>query len=222
MRRPPWRSLDLSSLDEAGRGAPGADSWPGSRAAFDLGAPPLLRFTADPAGRGSARFILTSHHILMDGWSLPILMQELLTLYAHRGDDAALPRVTPYRDIWPGSPRRTARLRLAAWRRHWRGLRSRPGWRRSACRRGRAAELISLDLSEPLTAGLTAWRAAGADGQHRLCRPAGAILLGRLTGRRGCGVWRHGSGRPPEIAGIETMVGLFINTLPLRAEAAAG
>ena len=42
--------------------------------------------------------MLTSHHILLDGWSTSILVQELLTLYAQKGNAAALPRVTPYRD----------------------------------------------------------------------------------------------------------------------------
>ena len=42
--------------------------------------------------------MLTNHHLLMDGWSMPVLVRELLTLYAQQGDAGALPRVTPYRD----------------------------------------------------------------------------------------------------------------------------
>ena len=42
--------------------------------------------------------MLTNHHILLDGWSMPVLMRELLTLYAHGGDAGVLPRVTPYRN----------------------------------------------------------------------------------------------------------------------------
>ena len=45
---------------------------------------------------------------------------------------------------------------------------------------------------------------------------AWAILLGRLTGREDVVFGVTVAGRPPEIAGIERMVGLFINTLPLR------
>ena len=45
---------------------------------------------------------------------------------------------------------------------------------------------------------------------------AWAILLGRLTGRDDVVFGVTVAGRPPEIAGIEHMVGLFINTLPLR------
>ena len=51
----------------------------------------------------------------MDGWSVPVLVQELLTLYARRGDGRALPRVTPYRDYlaWIAAQDRTAAV--AAW-----------------------------------------------------------------------------------------------------------
>ena len=51
----------------------------------------------------------------MDGWSVPVLVQELLTLYARRGDGGALPRVTPYRDYlaWIAAQDRGAAV--AAW-----------------------------------------------------------------------------------------------------------
>src|SRR6478735_7698602 len=86
----PWRCIDLSSLDEAGREE---------------------RLAAD-----RHRLVLTNHHIVMDGWSMPVLVRELLTLYAHRADAAALPRVTPYRDYlaWAAAQDRTGAL--AAWR----------------------------------------------------------------------------------------------------------
>ena len=66
--------------------------------------------------------MLTHHHILMDGWSAPLLVQELLTLYAHKGDAAALPRVTPYRDYlaWIAGQDRDAAM--AAWREALAGL----------------------------------------------------------------------------------------------------
>ena len=49
----------------------------------------------------------------MDGWSMPVLVRELLTLYAHQGDAAVLPRVTPYRDYlaWLAAQDRAARAR---------------------------------------------------------------------------------------------------------------
>ena len=79
-----------------------------------------------------------------------------------------------------------------------------------------APEQITLSLSESLTTALT--RQARAQGLtlNTLMQAAWAILLGRLTGRDDVVFGITVAGRPPEIAGIESMVGLFINTLPLR------
>ena len=83
---------------------------------------------------------------LMDGWSLPVLVQELLTLYAHKGDVRALPRVTPYRDYlaWLAAQDRVAAT--AAWREalagleqaHPAGARTEPGRVRDHAREDRA------------------------------------------------------------------------------------
>ena len=82
---------------------------------FDVATAPLLRFTLIRLGADRHRLLFTSHHILMDGWSMPILVQELLTLYGQRGDGGSLPRVTPYRDYlaWLAGQDRAAAV--AAW-----------------------------------------------------------------------------------------------------------
>ena len=57
---------------------------------------------------------------------------------------------------------------------------------------------------------------------NTLVQTAWGVLLGRLTGRDDVVFGVTVAGRPPEIAGIETMVGLFINTVPLRMRLRAG
>ena len=114
--RVPWRSIDLSLLDEADREQRLTQILAedcGER--FDLAAPPLVRFTVIRLGADHYRLLFTHHHILMDGWSVPVLVQELLTLYARRGDGRALPRATPYRNYlaWIAAQDRTAAV--AAW-----------------------------------------------------------------------------------------------------------
>ena len=95
----PWRSIDLSSLDEAGREERLAAVLAQERAErFDLAGAPLIRFALIRLAADQHRLVLTNHHIVMDGWSMPVLVRELLTLYAHQADAAVLPRVTPYRD----------------------------------------------------------------------------------------------------------------------------
>ncbi len=95
----PWRSLDLSALDAGSRDVRLEEIAAQERAEhFDLAIPPLIRFTLIKLASDAHRLLLTSHHILMDGWSTPILIRELLALYANRGDGSSLPPVTRYRD----------------------------------------------------------------------------------------------------------------------------
>ena len=93
------------------------------------------------------------------------------------------------------------------------------GWRRTIAggRRSRPSR-SRCALSETLTAALT--RQARRQGLtlNTFIQAAWAILLGRLTGRDDVVFGVTVAGRPPEIAGIESMVGLFINTLPLRVK----
>ena len=74
---------------------------------------------------------------------------------------------------------------------------------------------IMLAVSEQLTTALNEVRRQGLT-LNTLIQTAWAILLGRLLGRGDVVFGVTVSGRPPEVAGIERMVGLFINTLPLR------
>src|SRR5262249_58044821 len=79
-------------------------------------APPLIRFTLVRMGETEHRLVLTNHHLLLDGWSTPVLVQELLALYRERGDAAALPRLAPYRDYLAWLARQDRAAAVAAWR----------------------------------------------------------------------------------------------------------
>ena len=75
-----------------------------------------------------------------------------------------------------------------------------------------------IALSEPLTAALSQQARTRGLTLNSYIQGAWAMLLGRLTGRDDVVFGITVAGRPPEIAGIESMVGLFINTLPLRVK----
>src|SRR5439155_16509507 len=77
-------------------------------------------------------------------------------------------------------------------------------------------EQVRLTLSEALTAALRRQARTHGLTLNTMVQAAWGILLGRLTGRDDVVFGITVAGRPPEIAGIETMIGLFINTLPLR------
>src|SRR5947209_20186307 len=83
-----------------------------------------------------------------------------------------------------------------------------------------APEKITVALSERLSTALRQQARRQGLTLNTIIQAAWAILLGRLTGRDDVVFGVTVAGRPPEIAGIESMVGLFINTLPLRIKVA--
>ncbi|MEE1742927.1 condensation domain-containing protein, partial [Streptomyces sp. JV184] len=68
-------------------------------ARFDPASPPLLRLALVHLDDDTSELVLTAHHVLFDGWSIPLLLQDLLRLYGSGGDPAALPTVRGYQDF---------------------------------------------------------------------------------------------------------------------------
>ncbi len=217
----PWRHLDLAGRDE---GELERFLLEDRNAHFDLASPPLLRLSLVTLGPERAELVFTAHHVLFDGWSVPLLMQDLLRLYGSAGDAAALPRVRSYRDFLAWLARQDQEASARAW----------------------AAELDGVDEPTLLASGRDAGSDSGDIGQvdvplpayvaHTLSRRAAelgvtlntlvqgtwAVLLGQLTGRDDVVFGATVSGRPPAVAGIDAMVGLFINTLPVRVRCRPG
>src|SRR5262249_56435130 len=77
--------------------------------------PPLLRFKLIRLSGEQYRLTMTNHHILLDGWSMPVLMEELMSLYASKGQAGTLRRVTPYREYLGWSVRQDKEAARSAW-----------------------------------------------------------------------------------------------------------
>ncbi|MFH9424129.1 amino acid adenylation domain-containing protein [Streptomyces sp. NPDC017529] len=216
----PWRSADLTGMPPQAALAEAERLTEEERTRrFDLAVPPLLRLALLRLAPDRHRLVLTNHHILMDGWSLPTLHGELWHLYEAGGDPSGLPPVTPYRDYlgWLNAQdKETAR---AAWRADLAGLReptllapSAAGRPVTAAGHGRLHGKLDRRATEALTAlarrhGLTT---------ATLVQGAWAILLGRLLGRDDVVFGATVAARPAELRGVESMLGLFINTVPVR------
>ncbi|MFH9426560.1 amino acid adenylation domain-containing protein [Streptomyces sp. NPDC017529] len=213
----PWREIDLSALSEAERGLKltrllDEDRW----ARFDLGRPPLIRFTLVRLSAESFRLVVTNHHVILDGWSLPILMRDLLTLYT-AGDQAALPPAPLYRNYvrWLEAQDREAGLR--AWADACEGFGEPTLLVPSAGSRvPTAPEEIEFELDEPAGRALADRARELGVTLNTVVQAAWGLLLGKLTGRDDVMFGATVSGRPAEVADSGDMVGLFINTLPRR------
>ncbi|MCG8914792.1 amino acid adenylation domain-containing protein [Actinokineospora sp. PR83] len=181
---------------------------------FDLAAPPLLRVALFHLGGERHRLTLTNHHILLDGWSMPIVATELFALY---GDPAAvLPPVRPFRDhlarlaaLPPGAAEQAWREELASVRE--------PTLLLPTERPERTAEPRRVSVTVPMGPLDALARAHGLT-PNTLVQGAWAVLLAKLTGRTEVTFGATVSGRPTDLDGAETMVGLFINTVPVVVE----
>ncbi|MFJ5631438.1 amino acid adenylation domain-containing protein [Streptomyces goshikiensis] len=190
---------------------------------FALHKPPLLRMALARRGPDDHLLIVTVHHVLVDGWSMPLLVGDLLALYENGGDLAALPPVRPYREYLAWLRRQDAPAAEGAWRGALAGLDgatlvapSDPS--RTSVRPG----VHRLELSEGATAGLKAAARRLGTTPSTVIEAAWGLLLGSLTGRQDVVFGLTVSGRPEEIPGVESMVGLFITTVPVRLTARSG
>ncbi|MEH1098517.1 amino acid adenylation domain-containing protein [Micromonospora sp. CPCC 205561] len=218
--RVPRRVVDLSD-----RPADAVEVAAADRAeTFDLAREPALRLTLLRLGPERHTLIVTSHHILLDGWSMPLLVRELTALHAVYADGGApspaeaahragLPPVTPYRDYlrWLGS--RDDAAAAAAWSDELAGLHE-PTYL-VPIERGRPRP-IHVETTLPFGGRLKSIAREHGLTINTVLQVAWAVVLGRLTRREDVVFGATVSGRPPELAGADRMLGLFINTLPVR------
>nr|UYH37511.1 amino acid adenylation domain-containing protein [Myxococcaceae bacterium MCy9487] len=217
----PWRELDwrgLSESDRQGRMAALLDE--DRQRGFALNQAPLMRCTLIRVGDEACEFLCSHHHLLMDGWSLSLLLRQVLTTYqaARKGTPPLLADVPPYRTYIDWLHRQDLTAAERYWRQALAGFTAptplpsiepvradiRRGARASHVLRLPGAQLDALAREHRLT-------------PNTLVQGAWALLLSRYGGTRDV-VWGATvSGRPAELPHIEDMVGLFINTLPLRA-----
>jgi amino acid adenylation domain-containing protein/non-ribosomal peptide synthase protein (TIGR01720 family) len=159
------------------------------------------------------RFVLTNHHIVLDGWSMPILMQEVFAGY----HGLRLPAASPYRSFMTWLAERDHNAAHAAWRGVLEGF-DNPiliGPPRKLGSSKRHGELFKVPAKT--TRALTKLARSHHTTVNVVLQAAWARLLTSLTDRHDVAFGTVVSGRPPEVVGAETMVGLLINTVPVRA-----
>ncbi|WP_280233191.1 non-ribosomal peptide synthetase [Nocardia cyriacigeorgica] len=206
-----WRELDRRD-DESGLDALLHDEL---IRPFDLTAAPLIRFLLIRVVEGW-RFVVTSHRLLIDGWSVPVLIGDLWSAYT---GEAVRPVAGSYRTFLEWRARQDRDAAATAWRDALAGvgpaaLLAAPG----AVPADPATPPVEhrLRLSEQDTRGLSRLATDAGVTVNTVLQCAWALVLGRLTGRRDVVFGTVVSGRPAEVPGVEAMVGSFINTVPVR------
>ncbi|MEV7189999.1 amino acid adenylation domain-containing protein [Kitasatospora sp. NPDC093102] len=220
----PWRHLDLSAADEAERTGTFERFLVRDRAEhFDADTPPLFRLALADLGPDRAELVLTVHHMLFDGWSTPLLMRDLLLLYASAGDPAALPGTGDYGDFLAWLVGQDQEEAARVWAAELEGVETptllAPG---PSDAEGEGRDQIDITLPPDQARELGRRAADLGITVNSLVQGAWALLLGSLTGRQDVVFGAAVSGRPPAVAEVESMVGMFLNTVPVRVTYAPG
>jgi|CXWL01.1.fsa_nt_gi amino acid adenylation domain-containing protein len=192
---------------------------------FDLAAAPLLRFALLRTGEHEHQLIWSHHHLVLDGWSMPLLFRDFFLAYrAATGHGAplaaSLPEPRPYRDYIAWLQQQDPAAAEAFWRAELAGFKAPTGLGIDRPGAGPASASAyaehSLGMGAATTAALTALAQREKLTTNTIVQGAWALVLARLSGDSDVLFGAVTAGRPPELAGVESMVGLFLNTLPLR------
>ncbi|MCT7659808.1 non-ribosomal peptide synthetase [Mycobacterium deserti] len=190
------------------------------RRRFDLSRGPALRIVLlTVPGETRRRMIFTAHHILMDGWALAVFFTEMLAIYRAGGSQASLPAPRPYRDYIIWLAQQDSDAALAKWTRYLGALSAPLMIADSAVPAGDGVPVTTrLVLTAEDTARLRAWAGRHGLTLNTAVMFAWGVVLSRLTDRSDVVFGTIVSGRPQSLAGVESMVGLFINSVPVALE----
>ena len=182
-------------------------------AVCDLAEGPVLRAALIRTAADRHQLVLTNHHIVLDGWSLPILLGEIFAGYHGQ----RVPAAVPYRRFVTWLADRDLDVARAAWRQLLAGF-DNPTLVGPPERSGQGPRgVASLQVNEQTTRAVSELARSCHTTVNTVLQGAFAQLLCWLTGQHDVVFGTTVSGRPAEVAGAESMVGLLINTVPVRA-----
>ena len=193
---------------------------------FDPLVAPLMRLALIRLADDAHEFIWSRHHLLLDGWSVSLVLKEVFVCYAafRQGREPPLEQPRPYRNYLAWLQQQDVARAEAFWRATLAGFRvpTPLGVDRAPVRppgQERYGDQWS-HLPAELTAALHTLARAQRLTMNTLFQGAWALMLNRYSGEQDVVFGATGSGRPTTISGVETIAGLLINTLPVRVRVA--
>ena len=193
------------------------------RRGFDLSKAPPMRIALIHTGGNRFEFIWSHHHAILDGWSVPILFSEIGNFYEaiRQGLQYEPPPPRPYREYIAWLQEQDRDAARDYWKRVLQGFTAatpltvdRP--HKGAEGHGERHTLLSAES----TVALESFARANRITLNTLVQAAWALLLSRYSGETDVVFGVIVSGRPEALPGVESMLGLFINALPLRVSLA--
>ena len=218
-----WAEEDWRALDGAGRDEAVADRLARDRArGFDLAAAPPLRFALWRTGEDAYELLWSHHHLLVDGWSLPRVFAEVFARC--RGEEPAEGGAPPYREYIAWLRGRDRAGEEAYWRGALAGFTAATplgGMQTGAAPSDAPSRYAEAHhrLAPELTAAVDGLARRLQVTPNTVLQGAWALVLSRHAREEDVVFGATVSGRPAELPGVERMVGLFVNTLPVRVRA---
>ncbi len=212
-----WRGLSGAELEARLEAFLAADRERG----FELGRPPLMRWYLLRLADERWRFVWSAHHLLMDGWSVYVVLEKVLSAYEALldGREPDLDGGRPFGEYVAWLDRQDLGEAEAHWRRTLAGFTAPTPLGIASPAAAGAAKTIGesrLRIPAATTAAAEALAKRWKITPSTLVQGIWAILLSRYSGEQDVVFGTVVSGRPADLPGVETMVGNFINTLPVR------
>ncbi|MEW5931095.1 MAG: amino acid adenylation domain-containing protein [Gemmatimonadota bacterium] len=192
---------------------------------LDLASAPVMRVAVVRTGEQDWRLVWSHHHALLDGWSIPIVLDEVVTAYEAilRGREPGLPPVRPFREYVEWLGRRDAAAAEAFWREELGGIEgpTRLGIELDAGADSGPRGVRELKLPAGVTETLGSLARTHRLTLNTLLQGAWAMLMSRYSGEEDVVFGATTSGRSADLPEMGGRVGLFINTLPVRVRVPA-
>ncbi|WP_432339519.1 amino acid adenylation domain-containing protein [Bacillus tequilensis] len=188
---------------------------------FQLQKDMLMRITLIQTGEGQYTCIWTFHHIMMDGWCLSIVLKEFLHIYASYVNESAisLEPVQPYGRYIKWLMEQDKEQAVSYWEHYLSGHEQQTILPKQKKTKGRSRqEHVAFSFSKKESSRLSELAAREEVTLSTIFHTIWGILLQKYNNNDDAVFGSVISGRPAEIEGIEHMVGLFINTIPVRVQ----
>lgn len=215
-----WRGIDPEEQQEKFQAFLLSDRQQG----FNLSDESLLRLTLIRLGERHYHFVWSSHHIILDGWSGALVFKDFVLLYEAfcRGEEISLQSGDRFADYIAWLQQQDLSQAEAFWRQTLQGVTSpTPLTNLEVHSLSAQPEKYleqSLKLSPATTTTLKSWAKQHQLTLNTIVQGAWALLLSRYSGEDEVVYGVTVSGRPTDLPAAESMVGIFINTLPLRVK----
>lgn len=192
---------------------------------INLAQAPVMRLALIRMTEECYHFTWSFHHMLLDGWSFPVVLKEVFAFYEGniQGKHVYLEQSRPYKDYINWLQKQDIVQAETFWREKLKGLTAPTSLvvsRKQEQKKDQKARYIehNAQITMETTAALQSFARRQRLTVNTIIQGVWALLLHHYSGKEDIVFGATVSGYPVDLAGAEVMIGLFINTLPVRVQ----